>query len=334
MARVARGQEEAFGNDSFLDVVANIVGILIILVVVASMRIKHLPSLLSPELQSREKATAALADAQSSMAALEQDVLDVSDEMQKVAIATAGRYQERAVLAQIVAHRQHDLEQQRSALGGASREQFDLEQALAMSQAKLAQFAQEKQQLDTAPLPTIEIKTYPTPISQTVYGKEMHFQLKGGLIAPVPLDVLLEKFKRRVHEQIDRLRDERQFSDTVGPVDGFRLKYIVERVDLTPDSGHSGSYAQLRQFTLIPMSDDLGEPIGEAMAAQSQFSTALAGLAPKRTTVTLWTYEDSFPMFREVRKYLHEMGFSVAGRPLAPGQPIAGSPHGSKSASQ
>jgi hypothetical protein len=53
MARVARGQEEAFGNDSFLDVVANIVGILIILVVVASMRIKHMPSLLSPGQQSQ-----------------------------------------------------------------------------------------------------------------------------------------------------------------------------------------------------------------------------------------------------------------------------------------
>jgi multidrug efflux pump subunit AcrA (membrane-fusion protein) len=333
MARVNRGQEEAFGNDSFLDVVANIVGILIILVVVASMRIKHLPSLLSPELRSREKATEALADAQSSMAALEQDILDQSAEMQKVAIATAGRYQERAVLAQIVAQRQHELEQKRSALGGASREQFDLEQSLAMSQAKLTQIAQAKQQLDTSPAPTIEIKTYPTPISQTVYGKEMHFQLKGGLITPVPLDALLEKFKRRVPEQTDRLRDERQFTDSVGPIDGFRLKYTVERVDLT-DAGHSGSYAQLRQFTLIPMSDDLGESIDEAASAQSRFSTALAGLAPKRTTVTLWTYEDSFPIFREVRKYLHERGFSVAGRPLAHGQPIAGSPHGSKSASQ
>ena len=39
-------------------------------------------------------------------------------------------------------------------------------------------------------------------------------------------------------------------------------------------------------------------------------------------------------MFREMRKQMHERGYSVAGRPLAQGQPIAGSPHGSKSAAQ
>lgn len=70
MGRPARGEEEAFGNDSFLDVVANIVGILIILVVIASTRIKHLPSLLlSPEMRTKEKATAALKEAEASMTA-------------------------------------------------------------------------------------------------------------------------------------------------------------------------------------------------------------------------------------------------------------------------
>ncbi|HEY1602917.1 MAG TPA: hypothetical protein VGG64_25150 [Pirellulales bacterium] len=334
MARVVRGEEEAFGNDSFLDVVANIVGILIILVVVASMRIKHLPSLLSPGLQSKEKASAALEEAQSAMTALEQDSLDLTAEIQKVTMAAAGRYQERAVLAQIVAQRQNAIEEKRKSLSGVSRDQFDLEQSLAVAEAKLNQIEQEKQSLDTSAAPTIEVRTYPTPISQVVYGKEMHFQLKDGLISVIPLDVLLEKFKRRVHEQVDRLRDEREFSDTVGPVDGFRLKYIVERVDMQPDSGHSGSYAQLRQFTLIPMSADLGEPLEEALASQSRFRTSLAGTDPRRTTITLWTYEDSFPMFREMRKQMHEMGYSVAGRPLSQGQPIAGSPHGSKSAAQ
>ena len=121
MARVQRGQEEAFGNDSFLDVVANIVGILIILVVVASMRIKHLPSLLSPQLQSHDKAVEALAEAQSSMAALEQEVLDLTTEMQRVTMTATGRYQERAVLAQILAERQRELEQKRRDTGGRSR---------------------------------------------------------------------------------------------------------------------------------------------------------------------------------------------------------------------
>ncbi|HVU88792.1 MAG TPA: hypothetical protein VHD36_15830 [Pirellulales bacterium] len=334
MARPARGQEEAFGNDSFLDVVANIVGILIILVVVASTRIKNLPSLLSPELRSKEVAAAALKDAEASMTALEQDVMDLNKEIQKVALTTAGRYQERAVLAQILAAKQRELEEQRKSLDGHSREQFDLEQALATAEAKLMQTTRLKREVDLSPPPTIEIKTYPTPISQIVYGKELHFQLKRGLITPIPMEALLEKFKRRAHEQVDRLRDEREFSDIVGPVDGFRLKYVIERVDMQPESGRSGSYAQLRHFALLPMSEELGETLEEAVARQSRFVTAISGLDPKHTTITLWTYDDSFAIFREVRKQLHELGFSVAGRPLAEGEPIAGSPHGSKSAAQ
>ena len=223
---------------------------------------------------------------------------------------------------------------------GKSREQFDLENSLAMAEAKLSQASPSSgnkrfRSTRARQLPTIQrIKTYPTPISQIVYGKELHFQLKQGLIAHIPLEALLDKFKRRAQEQIDRLRDEREFSDIVGPVDGFRLKYIVERVDLSPESGRSGSYAQLRQFSLIPMAEDLGDPLEEALAGQSRFVTSLSGLDPKRTTITLWTYDDSFPVFRELRRQLHDLGFSVAGRPLAQGQPIAGSPHGSKSAAQ
>lgn len=333
MARVQRGEEEAFGNDSFLDVVANIVGILIILVVVASMRIKHMPSLLSPELESREKAQDALSEAQNKMADTEREVLELNAEMQKVSLTAASRYQERAVLAQLVTARQQDLEVKRAALSGASREQLDLEQALAVHRTRLEEIAQEKQGIDTAPAPTIEIKTYPTPLSQTVHGKELHFQLKGGRIAFIPLEELLEKFKRRAHEQVDRLRDAREFSDMVGPVDGFRLKYIIERVDVT-EGGRAGSYAQLRKYTLLPMSDELGETLNEALAPQSRFRTALQGMDAHRTTVTLWTYDDCFAIFRELRQQLHDVGFGVAGRPLSQGQPIGGSPHGSKSAAQ
>ena len=103
-----------------------------------------------------------------------------------------------------MAQRQREIDDERNSLVGKSREQFDLENSLAMAEAKLSQLSRLRQQVSTAPAPTIEIKTYPTPISQIVYGKELHFQLKQGLIAPIPLEALLEKFKRRAHEQVDR----------------------------------------------------------------------------------------------------------------------------------
>ena len=39
----------------------------------------------------------------------------------------------------------------------------------------------------------IKIKTYPTPISRTVYGREVHFQLHKGRIVLVPLDQLVDE---------------------------------------------------------------------------------------------------------------------------------------------
>jgi hypothetical protein len=39
-------------------------------------------------------------------------------------------------------------------------------------------------------------------------------------------------------------------------------------------------------------------------------------------------------MYRTLREQLYQRGYSVAGRPLPEGQPIAGSPFGSKSAAQ
>ena len=203
-----------------------------------------------------------------------------------------------------------------------------------MNKAKLAQLAQAKQDLEVKQPKTIQISTYSTPISQIVMGKEVYFQLKGGYITLVPINELVEKFKHKAQQQTDRLRNAPQFTDVVGPIDGFRLRYTMERIDFSPDSGHSGSYMRMRKFELVPMADDLGEPVAEALAAQSQFRTALVGLDAKRTTITLWTYDDSFALFRAVRKELHELGFSVAGRPLLEGQPIAGSPDGTRSAAQ
>ncbi|MBI2824798.1 MAG: hypothetical protein HYX69_08945 [Planctomycetia bacterium] len=335
MPRQAQSEEDAFGSDSFLDVIANIVGILIVLVVVTGLRSQHAPR---EESAATKEAKAALAQAQSTTGALHRDVLAIEAEMQRVAATAAGRYEERAVLAQDVAQRQHELDKKRRSMTAASREQFDLERAVATAKESLDRLAREKTELDSGGSERIEVTAYPTPISSTVYGKEVHFQLKGGRAAPIPLDELLEKFKHQAQQKVYRLRDQPEFSDAVGPVDGFRLRYVVERVDVSVETqmqtGQGGSYAQLRQFTVIPMTSDLGEPAAEALSEQSRFRTTLVGRDPKRTTVTLWTYPDSFPLFRELRKELHRQGYSVAGRPLEDGQPIGGSPHGSKSAAQ
>jgi hypothetical protein len=45
-------------------------------------------------------------------------------------------------------------------------------------------------------------------------------------------------------------------------------------------------------------------------------------------------YPDGFEAFRQIRKELYRLGYTVAARPLSAGTSISGSPDGSKSAAQ
>ena len=124
----------------------------------------------------------------------------------------------------------------------------------------------------------------------------------------------------------------------MGPVGGFRLRYTLERHDVPLDTvqqtGHGGSYARLEKWTIVPSSDELGEPVRLALQQGSDFRQGLAKLLPGRTTITIWVYPDGFEAFRQIRKELYRLGYTIAARPLPPGSSISGSPDGSKSAAQ
>ena len=99
-------------------------------------------------------------------------------------------------------------------------------------------------------------------------------------------------------------------------------------------TGMGGSFAELERWTLIPTDRRLGEPVDEALATGSRFREVLAAYPPDGTTVTVWTYEDSFAEFRRLKESLYRLGYSTAGRPLPANHPIGGSPDGTKSAAQ
>jgi len=333
--RTSREDEQVIGSDSFLDVVTNIVGILIILVMVVGMRAERLPG---PGATDASLDDDELRQAESTAASLEGDVLRLAGEMESLAATTANRYAERAVLAQFVSQRQYDLEQRRQQMTVGAREQFDLEKSVAAAQSRLKTLDEERRPLAAAKPAKIEIQNYPTPLSQTVFGKELHVQLRGGRVAAIPLDELIARFKQQAPQKVDRLRSQSEFTETLGPIDGFRLRYTLERVDMPLEkqlsTGHSGSYVQLYEYTLIPVSSQVGESLAEALGPTSRFRTELSRHDAGRTTVTLWSYPDSFGEFREMRKELYRLGYQVAGRPLPFGQPIGGSPQGSKSSAQ
>jgi hypothetical protein len=130
----------------------------------------------------------------------------------------------------------------------------------------------------------------------------------------------------------------REFTDTLGPIDGFRMRYTFRRYDTSPEdamqTGQMGATIRLEVAEFLPVAPEMGEPIDVAIRPGSDFRDRLARQDPARTTLTLWVYPDSFEPFRQLRELLHEQGFAVAARPLPEGVPISGSPNGQKSAAE
>jgi len=340
MPHARRQSEETPGHDSFLDIVANIVGILIILVLLVGVRVKNAPvtlSAASPVDDSAER-VAELEERMAVEAALQQEMLAVDAEAERLRRETAAHKQARDVLATIAAAAEEDIRRRRAELDEQAQRDFDLRRRLAESQRKLALVEQQRVQLDASPKSTKVIENRSTPLSRTVEGPEVHFRLSGGRIAVVPLKKLVEKLKAHAKDQSHRLQRDTQVTETIGPLEGFRLRYTLVRSDIGPEQsmelGYGGYVVRLARFDLLPVRPDLGETVDAALQPDSDFRRHLAEHRPDRTTATVWVYPESFGDFRRVRDELYRLGFEVAARPLTESDLIGGSPDGSKSAAQ
>jgi hypothetical protein len=335
MTRAVHPETEAVNADSFLDIVASVVSIMIIMVLMTGLKIKRSPVVVAPTsdmAQSREALAADVAGEQ----ALRRDILKTTVDTEIVRREIARCKQERDMLALEVNALAAKTQASDQQLNVAAAEDPAVMRRMAEARLRVEELERLRTLVETTPAAPIQIESYPTPISRPVAGREIHFQLRGGRVVPIPLESLIEQFKSDAERSVQRLRDQSELTDIVGPEGGFRLRYTLERVDVNPDrpGARGGSYVRLRRWTLIPVADDLGETLDEALRPDSQFRQVLADRRVRGATVTLWTYPDSFETFRRIKKELYLAGFPVAGRPLPEGMPISGSPEGSKSASE
>ncbi len=335
MPRFVKENTEAVNPDSFLDIVASVVSIMIIMVVMEGSRIKNAP--IQAAVQCDPLTSELEKDVREELS-LKGDIVNSAEEIGHLNQEAAARCLERDMLATTVSALEQKIESHRRQLDEQKRRQFDLTRSLSEARFELDELAKAAQLAETSESAPIVVENYPTPISRAVDNNEAHFQLSGGAIIHIPLQELLEQFQADGRRKVYKLAELPEITETIGPVDGFRLKYTLERRDMTPEeakaTGRMGSYVQLKRWTLIPVVDALGEPPDVALNEGSAFRKALTKLRPGQHTITIWTYEDSFDAFRQFRKELYRMGFTTAARPLPLGQPITGSPEGSKSAAQ
>ena len=344
MARRRESDVEAQGQDSFLDVVANLVGVLIILVMVVGTHARHaMDAVVAAQTKTSEPAPSELpplpdvAGAAKDLITTENDILGIQQRTQRENLEVALRKAERDKLQLMVSAGEQQISEAKSTLSDDDRAEFDVNSRMSLAFKELANLDDALVGLSDNDKVTEVVKHYPTPMAKTVFGKELHFRLQNNRLTFVPFEEFVLRLKDDAPKHMWKLKETDRLTESIGPLQGFRMRYTLKReVVAVPVSGGvaKGERAMLEQFVLIPVSEDLGEPVAQALGANSDFRSLLTQYNPKQYTVTLWVYPDSFQHFRTVRDALLKAGFITAGRPMPEGHPIGGSPEGSRSAAQ
>ncbi len=327
------------GQDAFLDIVANLVGILIILIVIVGAHAGAAArGVVSVDQDLESNIHQAVLQTQRQELALKKLEIDneqleelIDHEKAYARQLTEVRHQrliELETVRQLVEKQTEDLDRKDRDALAAKAVQQNLQRKLAEAKATLAAL----NSADASSMPNTKTETidhYPNPIARTVFSQEIHFRLSKGKLVWVPLDELVETMKHH-WRLIAENKSFMKTKQTVGPVGNFRLQY-----DLDSRGQGASRRVQFRKFILIPVDQDAGEPVDWALQSrQSQWATRLGMYPPETTTVSVWAYPDSYQEHSQIKKWLHTHGYQMASWPMERGRLISGSPDGFKTSAQ
>lgn len=341
---MARRSTIDLGHDAFLDIVANLVGILIILLAVvgsqSSQAIRQAAEAIAPATVDDEQAEAAwkaAAESATRSAAAQSD----SDRLE----AMVARYdqsidqkrQSRDRLLDLLAVAREAWADSQSSLDADAVKKAKQSVALEQAVSELDTLdAQIEQLSNNDPPPPIAVEHLPTPMARAVFNDEIHLRIKNNLVSVVPLQKLLDEIKDQVQRGASSVRDGRT-TDSAGPYNGYIARYVLDRqTGVVSRGGRSSRAVQIEMAGMIitPLNESIGQPASDVTRSRSALDIELAGRDPNRTTITAWVYPDSFESFAVIKRYLYGKGFATAARPMKFGTPIGASPRGSRSQSQ
>jgi hypothetical protein len=346
--RRRRSREIAFSLDSFLDVITNLIGIIIrmILVVWVGARSYH-------EIQSRLQlapgtSPAAAAQSQGDLAKisdpLEQEIIKHRHELELVQQSLLEHLRQLPPLGAqrqaaeqeltLLAAELQTLAQSRDRLQQTAAQQEKLGEGVAVSLAEVKhrseKLRQDITQFQQQPIAKKVIQ-YRTPVSRPVVTEELFFECQGGRVAFIDFAAM----QREMNDEVDaRKKDLIKSGSLEGfthPAGAFRLHYLAKVVDSDP---LGGTYRISGSGEVLPMPGPRGETLTEAFQPDSEFRQIVDHIDAKQTVVTFWVYPDSFSLFRQLRDYLYQRNIEVAARPLPFGHAIGFSPSGTASRSQ
>ena len=352
--RHARYHQEDSSEDSFLDVVANVVGVLIILVMLVGAQASRTALMSDTSKVPQQDGMAfeekrviqdveelhhelelAQEEATNSQKALEKLVVQVA----KISHESQAYDRQRIELATHRTIIEQDIQRRKALLDEQKQGEFEVQRKLMESKFQLDKLAKEQLSLFAESAVVTEVECLPTPLAKTVEGDSIHLRLKNGLVSVVPFNELIAELTANLTGLRRRLEYSNSVAETIGPIDGYRLKFSVAKFQSSsavngPLVGQQQRpiFDQLAEF--IPVSEDMGQGVEQSLLPGGTMYRFLREHRHGNSSIVVWLYTDSFDEYRPLKRALWEMGYSFAARPMKPGVHIGASPRGTKAAAQ
>ena len=327
---------ELGGQDSFLDLASNIVGILVILVMVAGIRAQYsTANVTDPQtLTQLEAKYQELQTKENEALQLRSDVEELKAQSEIVAKQIYLQSESYAELFDLMTSMRAGIDVAAEEKSQTFKEKIEYQRQLMETNAKLEQIDKARTYFRQIRPKATVLENLPTPLSQRVENKELHLRLLGGNVVVVPLDELMIQLGGLVGEEKNRYFKQKTSTGKVGPIDNFELEFLLVTYEV-PMNGGIGTRIDLRYAEAVPTFEPLGQSLRQALASpQSEFRRKLSAFQKHLYTVTIWLYPDSFEEYQILKQFLQEQGYSVAARPMVMGSSIGMSPFGTKSSTQ
>lgn len=327
--------EQPIGEDSFLDTIANLIGILIILVLVVGARAHtSAKAEIAKEIEEKRKQAAAPQEVASRVIAdIEEQALKLVSYEQEL----SNRSFERMLTNDRVNIAKRKVERQLEELSEETKAKFETQTELTKLQEKLAELLKMQGEIAIEEEPTVVLQHLPTPMAKTVFGAEVHVLLTGQKLSVIPWNQLVEALKRDARSAASRNTQKALITNTIGPINGFTMKYALKnQAGIVSDgsTARMGRLVELDKFVLEPTESVVKETVEQSLSSAGRLLSELAMHDSKNVTVTVWVYPDSFQEFRQLKELLFPEGYLCAARPLPFGVPIGASPNGASSTAQ
>ncbi len=367
MYRRRRPQREkiTFSFDSFLDLVTNVIGIIIRLILVTWVGARAYTSAMmlnqetTPAEPTVQVALAPLPPPRAEDDPLSKDLADTSRQIDQMRDRVLEQLKELDVVQAkesgvkgeltAVENRRQELDKDRQSTDSILRQRGQHVRTVSLSVAEMRTRVQKLQSdiqvVDRMPVPTKALR-FPVPVSKAVRSDEMFFELKNGRVSYIDVPTFMLEVENRFTANKDLLEKQLEtrwkVEGDTAPVGAFRMHYTIERLrqladgmdtDQGPSTTKRFGYG-LIGWVIEPIAANRGETLEAALAGNSDFRQNIARLVPQQSVVTFWVYPDSFAMFRQLRDLLYEQDIEVAGRPIPFDHAIAANRNGSASRGQ